>query len=131
MLSAFVASAAAVVPIAILLSFFLIGSVNIEYIIVAFVLVLVLAFIPGVLVIAVAEWKRIRGWLYFAVAGGLTAILLLALLGVPAFRSDSDSIYASAFLLVGGLVAGFVYWLIAGKTSGALRDAWAARGVAQ
>jgi hypothetical protein len=142
MLAAFVASAAAVVPVVLLLialtsppeqPFF--DSVIVEYAFVAFVLVAVLTFFPALVVVAVAEWKRQRGWLYFTGAGGLMALALLVLLGfVPGLdhpgSASGPGLFVSAFLVVGGLVAGVVYWLIAGRSSGALRDAWAARGAA-
>jgi hypothetical protein len=141
MLAAFVASAAAVVPVVLLLialtsppgqAFF--DPVMIEYAFVAFVLVAALTFFPALIVIAVAEWRRQRGWLYFAAAGGLTALALLTLVGfVPGLdhpgSASGPGFFVSGFLIVGGLVAGIVYWLIAGRGSGALRDAWAARGV--
>jgi hypothetical protein len=143
MLAAFVASAAAVVPVVLLLialtsppeqPFF--DSVIAEYAFVAFVLVAALTFFPAVLVVAVAEWKRQRGWLYFTAAGGLIALALLALLGfMPGLDHPGSpfgpGLFISGFLVVGGFVAGIVYWLIAGRTSGELRDAWATRGIAR
>ena len=103
------------------------------YAFIAFVLVAVLTFFPALLVVAVAEWKRQAGWLYFTVAGGLIAVALLTLLGFmpglePPGSASGPRLFVSAFLVVGGLVAGLVYWLIAGRSSGALRDAWTARG---
>ena len=142
MLAAFVASAAAVVPIVILLMALTDPSqpvfewVLLEYAAIAFGLLLVLTFFPALLVIALAEWKRIRRWRYFTVAGGLIALLLLVLLGFMPGPSRHGaeawpSLVLSGFLFAGGLIAGTVYWSIAGRTSGALRDAWTARSVAR
>jgi hypothetical protein len=139
-LLAFVASAAAVLPVVILLMALIDPSppvfdgLMLEYAVIAFVLLLVLTFFPALLVIAVAEWKRIRHWRYFTVAGGLIALLLLTSLGfMPGpNRHDAEAwpgLVLSGFLFVGGLLAGFVYWSFAGKASGALRDAWAARSL--
>ena len=142
MLAAFVASAAAVVPVVILLMALIDPSppvfdrLMLEYAVIAFALLLVLTFFPALLVIALAEWKRIRRWRYFTVAGGLIALLLLVLLGFMPGPSRHGaeawpSLVLSGFLFVGGLIAGTVYWSIAGRTSGTLRDAWAARGIAR
>ena len=143
MLVAFVASAAAVVPVVLLLialtsppgqPFF--DSVIIEYAFIAFVLVVVLTFFPALLVIVVAEWKRIQGWIYFTAAGGMIALALLILLGfLPGLDHPGSAfgpgLFISGLLVIGGFVAGIVYWLIAGRTSGAVHAAWAARGVAR
>ena len=142
MLAAFVASAAAVVPVVILLMALIDPSppvfdrLMLEYAVIAFALLLVLTFFPALLVIALAEWKLIRRWRYFTVAGGLIALLLLVLLGfMPGPNRHGaeawPSLVLSGFLFAGGLVAGTVYWSIAGRTSGMLRDAWAARGIAR
>ena len=143
MLVAFVASAAAVVPVVLLLIALtsppeqpLFDSVIVEYAFVASMLVAVLTFFPALLVVAVAEWKRQRGWLYFTAAGGLIALALLALLGfMPGLDHPGSTfgpgLFISGFLVVGGFVAGIVYWLIAGRKSGALCDAWATRGIAR
>lgn len=140
MLVAFVASAAAVVPVVLLLIALtgppgqaFVDPVMMRYAFVAFVLVAVLTFFPALIIVSLAEWKRQRGWLYFTVAGGLIAVALMTLLGfLPGLdhpgSASGPGLFVSAFLLVGGVVAGLVYWLIAGRTSGALRDAWAQRG---
>jgi len=133
-LLAFLASAAAVVPVVLLLSV-LAGSLPaldselLSYIIVAFIMLAVLTFLPAAAVIAVAEWKRIRHWLFFTSAGGLTALLLLFLLGFVQGLQWPTAVNW-AVLTIGGLAAGFVYWLVAGRASGKLADAWAARGKA-
>lgn len=135
MLFAFLVSAAAAVPVVLLLSM-LAGTMPVldaqllPYVFVAFVFVAVLAFLPAAAVIAVAEWKRIRHWLFFTAAGGLTALLLVFLLG---FVQDLQWPTALnwVILTMGGLAAGFVYWLIAGRTSGVLRDVWPERRIAR
>lgn len=133
MLAAFLAGAAAVVPIVILMIALVLGGpvldpLMLEYAAVAFVILTVLTFVPAVLVVAVAEWKRIRDWRYFVAAGGLIALVLTAAFGfAPNSGGDGGALYVGAFLFVGGLVAGFIYWAIAGRHAGALRDARAAR----
>jgi hypothetical protein len=123
-LFAFLVSAAAAIPVVLLLSIVagnmpVLDAEVLPYLVIAFVFVAVLAFLPAAAVIGIAEWKRIRHWLFFAAAGGLTAGL------------QWPTALNWVILTVGGLAAGFVYWLIAGKTSGELADAWAKRGIAR
>jgi hypothetical protein len=126
-LFAFLVSAAAAIPVVLLLSIVagnmpVLDAEVLPYLVIAFVFVAVLAFLPAAAVIGLAEWKRIRHWLFFTAAGGLTAQLLLFLLGfVQGLQWPTALNWV--ILTVGGLAAGFVYWLIAGKTSGELADA--------
>ncbi len=134
MLAAFLASAAAVVPIVFLMTAFVMGTpvfdpLMLDYLFVAFVLVNVLALGPASMAVAVAEWKRIRASLYFVLAGGLIALALTAAFGfAPGSDAEGVGLYIGASLTAAGLVAGFVYWWIAGRHAGALRDAWTERG---
>ncbi|MGE0500989.1 MAG: hypothetical protein AB7I79_04930 [Rhizobiaceae bacterium] len=91
--------------------------------VIATVLVFLATLLPAGAAIVLAEWKGIRHWAFFACAGGLTALLLLGLISlVP--RPDDAAISRFFFLaFVGaGLVAGLVYWSVAGRRSGA--DWW-------
>jgi hypothetical protein len=71
----------------------------------------------------IAEWRAIRGWLYFAAVGLSIAVLgFLAqywseLQGQPTIVNT----YAVAAFLCGGVVAGTVYWLVVGRTAGRSR----------
>lgn len=63
-------------------------------------------------------------------------LALLTLLGfMPGLDHPGSAfgpgLFISGFLVVGGFVAGIVYWLIAGRKSGELRDVWAERGIAR
>jgi len=136
MLAAFLASAAAVVPIVLLMIVFALNGrlsdpVMLDYAAIAFILVNMLTFVPASLIVAVAEWKRIRSWGYFVTAGGLIALVLTTLFGFsPSPGNGGASLYLGAFLFAAGLIAGFIYWAIAGRHAGALRDAWASRRAA-
>lgn len=127
----YLASAAVIVPLGIVIFALAHGdhptvaAMLVGYALAAFVLLLVLTFAPVFLIIAIAEWKRIRDWRYFTLAGGLTALLLLAALGILPISGGGNPVL-SIVSLVGGLAGGFVYWVIAGRTSGALREAWSA-----
>jgi hypothetical protein len=70
---------------------------------------------------ALAEARSIRGPIYF-----LFVAVLIALLGfVAQYASEASgqativNNYAMLAFIVAGLVAGFVYWLLAGRLSGA------------
>jgi hypothetical protein len=68
----------------------------------------------------IAEWRGIREWLYFAAVALMIAVVgflaqyVSELQGQPTIVNN----YALAAFLCGGFVAGTVYWLIAGRTSG-------------
>ena len=73
---------------------------------------------PLVLVAAlVGEAFRIRSWVYYAFAGGLASAAGLVTLGTEGFIHNQI-----AAMIASGLVAGLVYWLIAGRGAGFLRD---------
>jgi hypothetical protein len=98
-------------------------------------------FIPALLAIVVAEIMAFRGRLYFALAGaggGLFAILL-ARQSAAIMTDAADEIApptgeralimmpeVMAAVIGAGIVAGLVYWLIAGRGSGKWREVSAA-----
>ena len=67
-----------------------------------------------------AEWRSIRGWIYYAVAGiaiataGFTAQYASASGGQPALVDN----YVLTAFLTAGFVGGIVYWLCAGRRAG-------------
>ena len=73
---------------------------------------------PAVAVIvAFAEIRRIRNWLYYVVGGGLCGAAGMALWEPGRFGQQEIAIVMAA-----GFAAGFVYWLIAGRGAGLTRD---------
>lgn len=76
-----------------------------------------LTIVPALLVVLVGEVARIRSLLYYLVGGGA------ALLAVPLlarFGEASSGVAGTALWQVfatAGFAAGFVYWLIAGRTA--------------
>ena len=100
---------------------------------VAFVLVGLLAVLPAVYLISLAEARRWRSALYYAAAGAGVA---LAWVGVPTLLISATRRYPYAgaapaawgtwgtsattllMLSLPGLVGGLVYWWIAGRTAG-------------
>jgi hypothetical protein len=76
-----------------------------------------LTIVPAVVVVVVGEVARIRSLIYYLVGGGaaLVAVPLLA-----RFGEASPGLPATAWWQVfatAGFAAGFVYWLIAGRTA--------------
>jgi hypothetical protein len=76
-----------------------------------------LTIVPALVVVVVGEVARIRSLMYYLVGGGaaLVAVPLLA-----RFGEASPGLPATAWWHVfatAGFAAGFVYWLIAGRTA--------------
>lgn len=73
------------------------------------------ALVPAALLIAVAETIRLKGIVYHMAAAGLIAFAVWTL----GAETGSESLRpGSGIALAAGFVAGAVYWLIAGRTSG-------------
>ena len=70
------------------------------------------------LVVAFAEIRRVRNWLYYVVGGGLCGAAGMALWEPGRFGQQEIAIVMAA-----GFAAGFVYWLIAGRSADLTRDA--------
>jgi MFS family permease len=75
----------------------------------------------------VAEWRGVRAWTYYAIVG-----ILIALLGFgaqwltePTGQNWSvvNSHYPFVAFLTTGFVAGFVYWMVAGRHAGGVPKA--------
>jgi hypothetical protein len=89
------------------------------------------AVIPSAVVVLWAEASGRRDWPFYVGTGFLVGIITGG--GLATYLSDSAAAiaFSAVVAMPAGMLGGAVYWLIAGKTSGALRDAWAARGIAQ
>ncbi|MBO6718740.1 MAG: hypothetical protein JJ913_12350 [Rhizobiaceae bacterium] len=87
------------------------------------------AFVPAAVFVGLAELQRYRSWLYFAFAGGLSAVAARLLYETTraAYRDGGASTIAAlgpqslAYALAAGMVGGLAYWLIAGRGSGGWR----------
>jgi hypothetical protein len=89
-----------------------------------FIFVSGFALVPAMLVVAITEAFYIRGALTYAVGGGLVG--LACYLGLVPF--DTEQLHFEGIvrrhleIMTGaGIVAGVVYWMIAGRSAGAWR----------
>src|ERR1700722_14598770 len=83
------------------------------------------ALLPAMIVAAITEAFYIRGALTYAVGGGLVG--LACYLGLVPFDPDTlrfDGIVRRHLEIMtgAGIVAGFIYWMIAGRNGGAWRQ---------
>jgi hypothetical protein len=76
-----------------------------------------LTLIPALVVVIVGEVARIRSLIYYLVGGGaaLVAVPLLARFGEAAQAVPATMLWQ--VFATAGFAAGFVYWLIAGRTA--------------
>jgi hypothetical protein len=79
-------------------------------------------FIPSLFIIIWAEFAARRDWLFYSVAGLLTGIGIVGYgLYLNAQYQPWDYGLFAATVAVAGIVAGSIYWLIAGRSAGARR----------
>ncbi len=81
------------------------------------------AFIPSLVAIAISETFALRGMVYHILAGGLVGAgtWTLAETGSPDVAQGLPA--GTLVVLAAGFVAGFVYWLLAGRQAGCWRVA--------
>jgi hypothetical protein len=85
----------------------------------------VVAIFPALLLIAVAEAMRIRNFLYYAVGGGLVGLASYLGSDISARLENTTDVTPVGHVLqlaaAAGIIAGLVYWAIAGRKAGAWR----------
>jgi hypothetical protein len=82
------------------------------------ILVAWFAFLPFLAVVLVAEFLGGRSWLYYALAGGLTGIVVDGFAwqsAEPAATLATEPRFI-AVLVAAGIVGGSAYWLVAGRS---------------
>jgi hypothetical protein len=86
------------------------------------------ALLPFLLVVALAEGFRLRSALFYALAGGVLALVLTfgSALGISV---SQIFVRDRGIMVVAGLLAGLVYWAIAGRNAGAWRKPYPAAPV--
>ena len=90
-----------------------------------FIFVSGFALLPAMIVVAITEALYIRGALTYAIGGGLVG--LACYLGLVPFDPDTlrfeGNVRRHLEIMTGaGIVAGVVYWMVAGRNAGAWRN---------
>jgi dolichyl-phosphate-mannose--protein O-mannosyl transferase len=80
------------------------------------------ALLPSMLIVALAEGFQLRSAFFYALAGGAVAFVLTF---GPVFGINISQIFVRdrAIMVGAGILAGFIYWAIAGRNAGAWRKA--------
>jgi hypothetical protein len=79
--------------------------------------------VVALLLVALAEYLRVRAMVLYAVAGGVGFAALAAELGMPASASSATLLGRERDILTGaGIAAGLAYWAMAGRRAGAWRE---------
>jgi hypothetical protein len=71
-------------------------------------------FFPAAILILYAELTAWRDWLFYALGGAGIAVVII----VWKWRPQAEDISTFAAILATGVVGGFVYWLISGRSAG-------------
>lgn len=81
------------------------------------------AMLPAMLIIALAEGFRLRSVLFYALAGAALALGLTYGWDLRLLRNPDGDLGGpgSEIMAAAGIVAGFVYWALAGRNAGAWR----------
>lgn len=91
------------------------------------------AMLPAMLIIALAEGFRLRSVLFYALAGAALALGLSYGWDLRLLRNPDDDLGGRGIeiMAAAGIVAGFVYWALAGRNAGAWRKPPAAVNAAR
>ena len=89
-----------------------------------------IAFVPAVVLIAIAESFNIRSIFYYALGGGLIAAIPWYSADISVRLENTTDIspvnYGLQLVVAAGIIGGFVYWLLAGRKAGLWKDPFAA-----
>jgi hypothetical protein len=77
--------------------------------------------LPGMIVLAIAEGFRLRSIVFYAAAGAAAAMLIAPGSSAPIHARDLLG-REQELIAASGIVAGLIYWALAGRTAGAWRD---------
>lgn len=74
--------------------------------------------LPALIAVMAGEVLKVRSWMYYVLAGGLSLAAVPLL--VRTRNSDVEAVASSQYMaifLTAGFAGGFVYWLLAGRTA--------------
>jgi hypothetical protein len=91
-------------------------GVVIEFVAVAFPIVVYLLFFPAGLIIVVGEVMGLRNKLYYVLSGGLLGLVLESYGPPPPPSSSLLASHLGVASIISGCASGFIYWLLAGRT---------------
>lgn len=88
------------------------------------------AFVPALVLIAVAETFDIRSVFFYAIGGGLIALMAYYNANISVALENTTDIspvaYGMQLVAACGIIGGFVYWLIAGRRAGRWKNPFVA-----
>ena len=90
-----------------------------EYIAIAAYLAALLCSVPALVVVAISEFVPLSNWPFYTVSGAAIGVAILVVLFGPGFYGADVVTFLVG--LATGAVAGFIYWLIAGRSAGAFK----------
>jgi hypothetical protein len=76
------------------------------------------AILPATFLVIFAEMRRMRGWLFYCLSGGLVALVYIGLVVAnPQDASGPTPVFVPV-AIVSGMLGGLTYWLVAGHRAG-------------
>ena len=75
-----------------------------------------LTLLPALVAVVAGEVLRLRSWMYYVLAGGLSLVTVPLLAGSPRELTTMPPSQVTAIFAVAGFAGGYVYWLIAGRS---------------
>lgn len=88
------------------------------------------AFVPALILVAIAETFDLRSIFYYTIGGGLIAAVAWYGADISMQMENATDIspvgYGLQLVAAAGIVGGFVYWLMAGRKAGVWKNPFAA-----
>jgi hypothetical protein len=71
-------------------------------------------FVPAAIIIVYAELTAWRDWLFYTIGGAAASVIII----VWKWRPQTEDVSTFAAILATGIIGGFVYWMISGRSAG-------------
>jgi len=89
------------------------------------------AFVPSIVLVAIAETFDLRSIFFYAIGGGLIAAIAWYSSDISLQLENSTDIapvnYGLQLVVAAGIIGGFVYWLLAGRKAGVWKNPYGPR----